>query len=90
MAGRHGRHDKGGGVGSAESESGGSGAEYGWKTHGRLKTLLIDGVRVAVRQGRRSGEWRGYIGPACWAAGAGTACSGGKRPSGGAGHVLGQ
>ena len=90
MAGRLGRHDKGGGMGSAESESGGDGAEYGWKTRGRLKTPLTDGVGVATRQGRRSEEWCGYTGPAYWAAVAGTTCSRGKRPSGGVGHALGQ
>ena len=64
MAGRLGRHDKGGGVGSVESESGGGGAESGWKTRGRLKTPLTDGARVVVRQGGRSGERHGYAGPA--------------------------
>ena len=38
MVERLGRHDKGGGVGGAELESGGGGAESGWKTRERLKT----------------------------------------------------
>jgi len=82
MVERLGRHGKGGGVGSAESESSGGGAESGWKTRGRLKTPLTDGAGVAARQGGMSGERRGYAGPACWAAAAGTACGEGKRPSG--------
>ena len=44
----------------AELESGGGGAESGWKTHGRLKTPLTDGAEVAARQGGRSEERCGY------------------------------
>ena len=72
MVGRLARHGKGGGMGSVESELGGGGAESGWKMRGRLKTPLIDGARVAARQGGRSKEWRGYAGLACWAAVAAT------------------
>ena len=51
-----------------ELESGGDGAESGWKMRGRLKTPLTDGARVAARQGERSRERHGYAGVTYWAA----------------------